>query len=311
MNREANSFASLNKNSKILKNNTSIAPSDKHKADLLDYTPQIGMMTENHRNFRESFESWTTEGKKESIIPEFQSNSKPGDDSYGLIKNSKVSQNLKKLSSVEEGSYKSNKTKSKMSIAGSESIGDDSLPEICNSVVEDVLPFKGLENHYKAISKEGFSGANDTNYLMKTNENFYSSIKSKRNDNTALNPMLINDNGFPGMGENNHFEDTDNEISNFERVKTENLKKNLKSLSPLVNKSSIENTLNASSKLSPYSKKNLSIIKAAANRKENKSKASNKSDEQPWFSYEYSKPASTHNQYDGSKSNMIILSNPK
>jgi hypothetical protein len=64
----------------------------------------------------------------------------------------------------------------------SETNDDGSLPDINISVVEDSLPFKGLENHYKGISKEGFSGANDTNYMKNTNENFYSSFKSKRND---------------------------------------------------------------------------------------------------------------------------------
>lgn len=223
----------------------------------------------------------------------------------GLLK---TQNNVKqsKLSAVEEGTFK----KSKMSVQKSESDGD-SLPEICNSVVEDALPFKGLENHYKAISKEGFSGANDTNYLMKTNENFYSSIKSKQNENKRINPILINENGFSGHGDNSPFEEIDDEDSNFERVKTEDLNANLKSLSPIVNKSSAECSIKANSKFTAYSKNNLSTVKKGANRKANKSKVSDKSDEQQWFSYQYSKPSKTHIKYDGSKSNMIVLSNPK
>lgn len=112
-------------------------------------------------NVRESFESCTTQGKKESIAPGMMSEDEP----YGHLQNEQLQQ---------ENSLRSNHN--------SETIGENSLPDINNSVVEDSLPFKGLENHYKGISKEGFSGANDTNYMKKTNENFYSSFKSKRND---------------------------------------------------------------------------------------------------------------------------------
>ena len=277
---------------------------------MLDYTHKIEIMTENQKNIRESFESWTTEGKKTSNNPEFPSNSKVADDSYGQIKNTNKGTIQHKLSSVEENSYKSNRSKSQISVVKSESAGDESLPEIWNSVVEDALPFKGLENHFKAISKEGFSGANDTNYMKKTNENFYSSVKSKRTDNMIISPMIINENGFPASDNNAPFEEIDDEDSNFERIQTDNHVINMKNLSSSIKKSSVENSIIASTKFSPYSKKNASNIKGVTKRRENNSKASNKGNDQQWFSFEYSKPTKTHNQYDGSHSNMVVMSNP-
>lgn len=38
------------------------------------------------------------------------------------------------------------------------------FPAIKNSVVDESLPFHGLENHTKLISLEGFSGARATYY---------------------------------------------------------------------------------------------------------------------------------------------------
>ncbi|CAI2379637.1 unnamed protein product [Moneuplotes crassus] len=58
-------------------------------------------------------------------------------------------------------------------------IGENSLPEIDNSVVDEILPFKGLENHNTMISKEGFSGAHKSQFMHKTSENFYSSVAGK------------------------------------------------------------------------------------------------------------------------------------
>ena len=41
---------------------------------------------------------------------------------------------------------------------------ENEFPEINNSVVEDSLPFQGLDNHTHHISLEGFSGARATYY---------------------------------------------------------------------------------------------------------------------------------------------------
>ena len=116
-------------------------------------------------NVRESFESQTTEGKNESIKEPEERPENP----YGNIEESEHHQEY-------------NDQNSRVSRQDTKTNGENSLPEIANSVVEDSLPFRGLENHYKAISKEGFSGANDTGFMKKTNENFYSSFKSKGNE---------------------------------------------------------------------------------------------------------------------------------
>jgi len=95
-----------------------------------------------------------------------------------------------------EGHQEYNDQRSHISRQNTETIGEDSLPDIDNSVVEDSLPFRGLENHYMAISKEGFSGANNTNQMKKTNENFYSSFKSKGNENEI---NQYKDGNYPNM----------------------------------------------------------------------------------------------------------------
>ena len=137
--------------------------------------------SENHSriNANESFESWTTEGKKAEIILEFGKIENASEDSYGLSQNFAINENQRDNSSVKESSKLSKRTKSVFSHGSNSSDKNWSLPEIQNSVVDDVLPFKGLENHYKPISKEGFSGANETSQMKKTNENFYSSMRSK------------------------------------------------------------------------------------------------------------------------------------
>ena len=133
------------------------------------------------------------------------------DDSYGLSQNFGINSNPRNHYSVKENSNYSKRSKSELSRANNSSAGNVSLPEIINSVVEDALPFKGLENHYKPISKEGFSGANDTNQMRKTNENFYSSMKSKQIDNSLIAPMLIKENSLQYPNSNNRTEIIDDE----------------------------------------------------------------------------------------------------
>jgi len=106
------------------------------------------------------------------------STNKIAEEAYGGSQQSHKSPQGSRSHGSKENSHEK-RSQSMNSRMRSETIGEDSLPEIANSVVEDSLPFRGLENHHKLISKEGFSGANDTNYMHKTNENFYSSFKSK------------------------------------------------------------------------------------------------------------------------------------
>lgn len=84
---------------------------------------------------------------------------------YGGSYHSKNGDENKSRSSKNKGPL-DNRSQSLQSKNRSETIGDDSLPEIANSVVEDSLPFKGLENHHKTISKEGFFDTSK-NFVMK------------------------------------------------------------------------------------------------------------------------------------------------
>jgi hypothetical protein len=183
------SFMSFNAPNSNSKNNTSIVPQSQGN-NLIDKTHFSGYFTENNPNnlVRESFESCTTEGKKTSNI---KTPSTPMENAYGAIE----SEGLDEREMTEEN--KQSRRSNKVSVSG-----DGSLPDINNSVVEDSLPFIGLDNHHKVISKEGFSGANDTNYMKKTNENFYSSFKQKRTDNGNVSYTAIPENGFPYVNQN-------------------------------------------------------------------------------------------------------------
>ena len=185
----------------------------------------------------ETFESCTTEGKKASLIPALPSTNKGAEEAYGgsqSIHNPQNYQSRSRHSSKNKSNSK--RSQSLNSKMRSETIGEDSLPEIANSVVEDSLPFKGLDNHYKAISKEGFSGANDTNYLQKTNENFYSSFKSKQTENMNAGPMNIKENGFPNVhSRENHANQTEvyEDESYLERFRNSNINPKSMASSPM------------------------------------------------------------------------------
>ena len=232
------SFSSSNP--RLNKNNTH---EDVNRLKKLDGSKISILQTDQDENRRnETFESCTTEGKKASLIPVLPSTNKVAEEAYGgsqSIHNCQSHQSRSRRSSKNEFNIKrSQSINSKMR---SETIGEDSLPEIANSVVEDSLPFRGLDNHYKAISKEGFSGANDTNYLQKTNENFYSSIKSRQTENMNAGPMNIKENGFPNVhSRENYANQTEvcEDQSDLERFQNSNINPKSMTSSPMRERSS-------------------------------------------------------------------------
>lgn len=290
------SFVSFNaKNSSIKPNSlkASITPGTTGKSGKahnvsLNYTDKLS------KNVRESFESCTTEGKKTSQVAiDLNSSNRVAEDNYGIQKPSEINTSQYKQSSKEN--IQVDRSKSKLSNIRSETIGEDSLPEIANSVVEDSLPFKGLENHYKAISKEGFSGANDTNYMQKTNENFYSSFKTNnRGDGSPPKKRPGIENGLPSLNgqelnptdqyyQSAAYEDSDD--LDRDGARAWNGQKSIDTSSH--QKNSMYNVMKASStnKNTITVNKNSKNSRIAHHRKNNKSKVSSHNDEQ-WFSYD-------------------------
>jgi hypothetical protein len=189
---------------------------------------------------------------------------------------------------------------------GSETIGDDSLPELANSVVEDSMPFKGLENHHKAISKEGFSGANDTNYMQKTNENFYSSFKSKQTENINMAPLNIKENGFPFINSRDKLANQTeiyDDNSDLERIQNSNSKS--LSGSPLnLKKAGQANMLNSTEQ--PTFRSNTGIV---INSKRSKNKSKRSKVNQILMKEGEKKKPGTQNYYAGKDTNMAIIPN--
>lgn len=280
------SFVSFNAKNSSIKNNNSLVPGNK-PTNLLENSHFSANMTENQaKQIRESFESCTTEGKKTSTVPADMVSNKIAEEAYGNPRGSSKIDSRNHKPSTKENASKTRRSKSQLSNVKSETIGEDSLPEIANSVVEDSLPFKGLENHYKVISKEGFSGANDTNYMQKTNENFYSSFKSKRNDNS-----VYKDNGFPKISKTDlNRTDVFDDNSDLDRLNYRTVH-HQKSISSSPGHQNMINVIKPNNN-PPKSKGTITVNKNSKNqqlskiRKANRSKVSNPNNDQTWFSYE-------------------------
>jgi len=291
------SFVSFNAvNSSVRNNTNAIQPSNK----LIENDNFSGNLTDNANKARESFESCTTQGKnKTGETPEIHSSNKLpeiNENAYSSIQNP----NKSSKASRSQG----NRSKSCVSQGRSETIGENSLPEISNSVVEDSLPFKGLENHYKVISKEGFSGANNANSMKKTNENFYSSFKSKRNDTPSITYAASNPEDGQSYTNKQQINQTD--VNNEENNSSQ--------------KQNMYNVIKASShhpkpKSTITVKKNSKNNKMSKKRKANRSKASNRSNDSEYFSNEltskYAKNISKTKKIASQKFNELDSGNPR
>lgn len=277
------------------------------RSHKLDFTQKSVLNTEKEKKrMNETFESWTTEGKKTSIIPGLASTNKIAEEAYGG--NSVQSHKSYVSKKSRSGQHKSSNKRSQSlhSKNGSETIGDDSLPELANSVVEDSMPFKGLENHHKAISKEGFSGANDTNYMQKTNENFYSSFKSKQTENINMAPLNIKENGFPFINSRDKLANQTeiyDDNSDLERIQNSNSKS--LSGSPLnLKKAGQANMLNSTEQ--PTFRSNTGIV---INSKRSKNKSKRSKVNQILMKEGEKKKPGTQNYYAGKDTNMAIIPN--
>ena len=313
--KNGNSYISFSSsNHRLNKNNTH---EDINQLKKLDVSKKSVLQTDQDVNkMNETFESCTTEGKKGSLIPALPSTNKVAEEAYG----GSQSIHTRKSHHLQSRSRHSNKNKSNSkrsqslnSKMGSETIGEDSLPEIANSVVEDSLPFKGLDNHYKAISKEGFSGANDTNYLQKTNENFYSSFKSKQTENMNNGAMNIKENGFPNVHSRERYANQTEvyeDQSDLERFQNSNINPKSMASSPLHERSrgvrpDVVINENVTTQQPTFRSNNINISK----RVKNKSKRSKLSKRQGLNAEIAKRKPHTQGLYTANDTNMAIIPN--
>ena len=304
------SFNVKNSSAKIRSMNASVTPHTNGK-NAIDKVLMSVNNTENQtKNVRESFESCTTEGKKTSQAMDKLSSNRLAEEAYGDSRQADRTSTNPKQSSKENIN---NRPNTQLSNIPSETIGEDSLPEIANSVVEDSLPFKGQDTNQDATIKIDFSKASGTNYMQKTNEGFYSSFKSnKRNETSQMNHRKPIDNGLPSLNGTN-INKTENHPQSAAYEDSVDLDRagNARVWNGQIShesshhpNSNMYNIIKASTGQNSNSisvNKNSKNSQMMKHRKNNRSKASNKNDDQPWFSYELS---SKHK--NGHKSGKIM-----